>query len=283
MTTPDVSGGQPAVDAMANRYADIIGTDDQPTQEPEKTPEPVKEVKPTEDVKPEADKEESEEEANEERKPKKGGYTRKLERLEARIAELTEKLAGSKAPEQSAPKADEAEPNPDDFDDYNAYYKALVKFELRQELKQAEKAKQETTVREQREQLVSSYKAKAQEFAKTTPDFQEVIESADVPVTPVMQQVLLESEMGPQLAYYLAKNPDEADKAVKMGLVELSRFMGRIEAKLEAEAEPKAVVKKATNAPEPIKPVSNAKTAKAWSLDDKDIPYEEYVRLRGKR
>lgn len=276
MSTPDVSGGQPAGDTQTERYEGFV--DSGPTAEVVETPAPQEPVK-TESE--EASKDEGQqEEPQKEDKPKKGGYTRKLERLEAQIEQLVSKLADKETPAKTAEKADDAEPNPDDFETHADYYKALGRFTARQELREAEKAKQQESFQAQRQAMIEGYKAKAAEYSKTVPDFAEVIDSADVPVTPAMQQVLLESDLGPQIAYYLAKNPDEAEKVVSMGLVELNRYVGRLEAKLESETSKAVVAKRTTTAPEPIRPVSADKGSTIKSVYDPDLSPDEYARLR---
>lgn len=285
MTNPEVSGGATAGDAQADRYAGIVSTEPKTETEAPQAEEKVEEQAQTEPVEAEAEKDETEEEPQTERKPKKGGYTRKLERMEALIADLNAKLSEKEQP-KAAEKAAEANGRPvlDDYDNYDAYYEALTDWKVEQRLKSEKETAAQAELRKAQEKQVAEYRAKAAEFAKSTPDFEEVIEEADVAVTPALQQVLLESDMGPQIAYYLAKNPEEASKASKMGLIELSRLVGRIEAKIELEASSKQqVVKKATNAPAPIRPVGNGKAATAKSITDPNLSYEDYVRLRAQQ
>ena len=206
-----------------------------------------------------------------------------MEKLEAKLAEYEAKIAVQN--NQVAEEAiAEATPKPklEDFDDVEDYYDALTDWKLEQHAKKSEAKTKEEAYRRDLENKAEVYKAKAAEVAKQIPDFEQVIHDYDGPFTNVMQQALLESEMGPEVAYYLAKNPEQAEKAAKMGIVELNKFIGRIEERIESQKSQK-VVRKQTNAPEPITPLGAGKTAKVWSLDDPNLPYEEYKKLRSAR
>lgn len=74
----------------------------------------------------------------------------------------------------------------------------------------------------------------------------------DLIVTPAMQEALIDSEHGADVAYYLGKNLTEARRIAGLPPVAQVREIGKIEAKLQtAETPPK----RTTQAPEPIKPV----------------------------
>lgn len=285
MTEPNVSGGNTAGDAQDNRYADIVST---VPEEPKAETQPPKEEPKAEsedvvDAEAETHKvNESEEDEDAEPKRKKGGFTRKLEKLEAKLAEYEAKFAQKQEPVEQKAEMPSDKPKSEDYENYDEFLEALTDWKVEQVAKKNEAKTKEDSYRRQMEALAESYKVKAEQLAKQIPDFEQVIEECDIPVTNVMQQALLESDMGPEVAYYLAKNPEQAEKASKMGLVELNKFIGRIEERLESQKSQK-VVKKQTQAPAPISPLGNGKTAKAWSLNDPDIPYEEYVKLRGAR
>ena len=66
------------------------------------------------------------------------------------------------------------------------------------------------------------------EAKKIHDDFDEVIEDYDGPLTIGMQQALVDSEIGPQVAYYLASNRKEAERIGKMtSLVEINKAIGK--------------------------------------------------------
>jgi hypothetical protein len=92
--------------------------------------------------------------------------------------------------------------------------------------------------------------------------------------------MLLESEHGPQLAYWLAKNPDVAGRIASMDAVQSARAIGRIEAALLTKpSEPKKEVP-VTKAPEPIRPVGAKASANAKKPLTEVTDFDEYVRRR---
>lgn len=278
MELDNVSGAESAVETKETETPDVIieGYETEPKEQPkEEVKEPI-DSEPEEEGEP--DEDDSKEE-KQERKSKKGGFTRKLEKYEQELAELKAKLADK---EKVAETVDEdKEPVDTDFEDYGEYIKAVAKWTVKQESKQLNERSQAEKAQEELKQKAGAYTAKAAELAQSIPDYEEVTENSDIVVTPLLRAALLDSDMGPEVAYYLAKNPDEGHKTEKMGVVELNKFIGRIEAKLEMQKQP-VVQRKASKAPEPIKPLGSGK-AKTPSLDDPDLPYEDYVALRQKR
>lgn len=94
---------------------------------------------------------------------------------------------------------------------------------------------------------------------------------------------MLESDVGAEIAYHLAKNPELFEKLndPKLSVITLGRELGKIEALLEGKKQGKAAVK-TTNAPAPISPVKprviavNTPEAAAAKGD-----YESYRKARG--
>ena len=110
------------------------------------------------------------------------------------------------------------------------------------------------------------------------PDFDEVVFEMGFPKSEVMTNAILDSEVGPQVAYYLANNPDEAEKIAELPPISALRAIGRLEAKFEAPPKKKAaangthataagVKKAAAPPPAPIEPVrgGTSKTVKDYS------------------
>ena len=104
------------------------------------------------------------------------------------------------------------------------------------------------------------------------PDFEDVILSSTVPMTGAMQDAIMESEKGPQLAYYLVNHPDEASKIAVMSPRGAILALGRIEERLE-----NPTAKKTTSAPPPLTPIgSSGKVAKA----PEDMSQAEFEKWR---
>jgi hypothetical protein len=105
------------------------------------------------------------------------------------------------------------------------------------------------------------------------PDFEDVLSSSEVPMTGPMQQAIMESDIGPRLAYHLASNPEEAVKIAEMSPMGAIRALGRLEERLASQ---KTEIK-TTNAPPPIKTVGTRATV---TKDPGKMSDAEYAKWR---
>lgn len=221
-------------------------TEPEPVKAPD--PEPVEEAASSEGA--EVETEQSTEGGDEPRPPKKkpgvhnriGELTR--EKHEAkREADYwrAQALARQGQGQESAPQAQKGntgEPQLEDFDFDNAkYFRALAKYEATQMLterdaqakQQAEQVKQQATQK--------AFMERAAAFAEHTPEFfDEVFGNSSLPVSDTMAAFIQESEQGPELAWHLRNNPDEARAIFDMDARAADRAMVRIENKLTAES-----------------------------------------------
>ena len=201
----------------------------------------------------------------------------KLERERAEKAELQRQLDEARKP---TPKAEDA-PKLEDYEDYTEFNRAMARYEVKQALKENEETSKQQKLREQRESQQKGFDARAQEFAKTTPDYVEAVDDLmdSGVVTPMLSQAVVESELGPQLAYYFAQNPEEAAKVSKMGYGEMNRYLGKLETRFESK--PAA---KTTNAPPPITPARGSTgTAGKDPYTNPDMSPEEYKAWKAKQ
>ena len=183
---------------------------------------------------------------------------------EARAKVLEERLNSFERQSQQAQQTKpNGEPRLEQFDNIEEYVTAKAKWVAKNEMNETLTAR-EKAYAEQNAQAAQAKSAEtwAKRVAKATaemPDFEDVVESSDVDFKdPVVLHAIVESDLGPQIAYYLASNPDEADVIAGLTGAAAVRAIGRLEAKIEAGTV------SATKAPAPIKPVGNkAKSEKA--------------------
>mgnify|MGYP007100053525 CR=1 FL=1 len=195
-----------------------------------------------------------------------------LRRIEDRILTME---ARQSAPQQQSRVA-EGEPTIDKFDNFDEYVAAKAEYIARKQIESTltEREQRQQVEREaaERRKTADSWNKRIAAATAEMPDFEEVLASSDVPMTPPMQRAIMESDIGPKLAYYLANNPDEAEQIAGMSPIGAIRTLGRIEERL-ANAKPEV---KTTNAPPPIKPVG----AKAVVTKDpgkmSDAEYEKW-------
>lgn len=200
---------------------------------------------------------------------------------EAEAKYLREQIERHQAqPRQVTQPETEAEPKLEDFQDYETYLKAAAKHEARQELRQqmqqhSQRLEQERAQAAQRH-TVESWQQKVAQATAEMPDFADVVGSSNVPMPDHVKAVVMQSDMGPKLAYYLASHPDEAEQIANQHPLAAIRSLVRIEDKLSAAP----AVKKATDATAPIIPVgAKAKAEKA----PEDMSYSEFSEWRRKQ
>lgn len=174
--------------------------------------------------------------------------------LEARVKELQDKY--------EPPKSDELgpEPQPSQFTDVNEYALALKEWTA-DSTRREEAAKQaEARAQAEREQTVKAWNKRQEEAKTAIPDYAEKIANSTVKVSDQMREAILESEIGPQILYHLAENPDVADKLGALRIDKMLREFGKLEASLSTE-KPQAksvTVAEISRAPAPITPLKGA-------------------------
>lgn len=177
-------------------------------------------------------------------------------------------LRQAEAKQQAQPEA-QVQPQPPqkpregDYETYEAYveavaeYKAEMKFE---ELRRREHEQYQAYQRQQRQadaqqefqSKATTFLAKKDAFAAGISDYDELTTDPSLPINPVMRDCVIESDLGPQIVYWLAKNRDEAVRISQMSPLAAAREIGRIEQRLGSVKPPG---KKTTSAPEPINPI----------------------------
>lgn len=243
----------------------------------EETTETAVEAPVEEGTQPEED---SQDKPNEEgKKPKRGGFQKKIGRLEAErdfYRQELERARSVAAPVEkpSVKSEDAALPKEDDFETFADYNQAIIKHAVAQELKKADVEKAQV---QSIQSKVDTYNKLTSELKTERPDFDEVINNSEIVVTPAIKAAILDSDMGPRVALYLAENPDEAEGLENLGTIALNKKIAKIEAKLELSKPAPKVAAKTTQAPAPISPVGNGKSNVVPNTDD---DFEEYRRLR---
>ena len=195
----------------------------------------------------------------------------RAQEAERRAAYLEGMVEGARKPEPAPQKpVPQTEPTIDQFDDYDKFVVAKATYTIREENKQAE---QQRVVQE----VENKWQERLRETREKIPDFQEVLRTTTAPVSDAMIVVMKDSEYGPQIAYHLAKNPQEAHRISQLSPVSMAREMGKLEVKLTAQTDaPKP--NKITQAPEPITPGGNRIVNVTTELDKTSI--DDFMKRR---
>lgn len=219
-------------------------------------------------------------EAKAERK-RSGGFQRRIDELTKRYAEerrekerLLSLVEATVRPTQREPEAApniSQEPKREAFDDYEAYLDARAEWKaearLSARMQEMEARRQQEAAQAQRESLASDWDRKMQRAAERNP---EINPDMPVPRMPAsMAQAIVESDVGPEIVYHLSHNPAEAARIAALSPLSQARELGKLEVQLASKPPVKA-----SNAPEPIKPVG-ARSSGSDPLSDK-LPMDQW-------
>ena len=161
---------------------------------------------------------------------------RRADALEQKLKELETK------PEQP--------PTLDKFDyDEDAYNKAAVAYQVKQELQNYQKQAQAAQIERQQQELNRKFSEKVKAFNK--PDYAEVI--ANIPDLSG-DTITLVQQAGPEVAYFLGKHLDVADEIARSNPLHAAMRIGAISEQIKAGRPSKST----SNAPDPIKPLSGS-------------------------
>lgn len=167
------------------------------------------------------------------------------------------------------------EPKRDQFQDDEAYTEAQVRHLAE---KQAREIVEQRTKADQHDRLREQYDERTEKAKGRYADFVAVVENPLLPVNEAMAEFIMDSEHGPDVAYFLGKNPAKAEQIAQLSPVRAARELSRIEA--EIAARPKASPSKA---PDPISPVGTRGKAAASPLPSDDDDIETWMRKERER
>lgn len=154
---------------------------------------------------------------------------------------------------QINPPAQEAAP-PDRWEDPEGYDRYLI-----------EQAKKEVRSELQRDRATSTYQERVAKVREAKPDFDTVTNNPALPVTPTMANVIFESDVGPEVAYHLGTNPDEAARIAALPEYRQAAELGKLEAKL---SQPAPAPAPRTPPPPPPQTVAGLSAGITKSLED---------------
>ena len=149
-------------------------------------------------------------------------------------------------------------PVADSFTDPEEYAQALALQKAQELVAQRDAAKQQA-------EIMEAYADSEEKVRDKYDDYDQVARNPNVPITEVMAEAIYASEVGPEVAYYLGTNIKEAARISRLSPFLQAKEIGKIEAKLASDPP----VKKTSNAPAPISPVT-ARSTGSTSHDTTD-------------
>ncbi len=244
----------------------------------------------------ESDDDAEESKDDEKAKPKKkGGFQRRIDKLNAAKADAQREaeywkqqaLNGAGATKKEPAKADATtqagKPDPENFDSYSDYVEALTDWKTDQKLNARDAEQNKKALMSEHEKLQRAHHERVAAFAEKTEDFEDVLASVDdIVAPPALHELLVTSENGAELLYALAKDREELQRICKLSPLAAARAIGKLEASLTSKTSDakKPETKRTTSAPAPIAPVGGSKGKVAKSIDDPNLSQAEFERIR---
>lgn len=199
---------------------------------------------------------------------------RRAERLEA-LLEKTLTKPSEPLPAQE-PVKQATEPTVEQFKTYEEYIAAMADYKAEQKFREWETRQKQAEAQRAKAEQQTAFQKRAEEFRLAHPDFDEVVFSSGTAISEPMAEAIAISERGPQVAYYLGNNPEEARRLFDLSLrnpIAAAREIGLLEGKLSLP-QPRTT----TKAPPPIQPLSAG--GGTLSPDPEQMTMDEWVKWR---
>lgn len=213
-----------------------------------------------------------------------GDKPRKKTRAEKRIDQLTQQRNAA-LQQVEALKAQQAarsnkQPsktlNPLDFETDHEYQAALIQQAVHSTAAEMEKMRLDEAQRTASAYAAETYLERTEQARAAIPDYDEVLEKGgNLPLSETMRDVIHESEKGPQLAYWLCQNPDEAKRIASMPPLQAARTLGQLEQRIQAPAQ---AARKISKSPPPITTLSSQSSVQSY--DPNTGSFADYERWR---
>ncbi len=178
------------------------------------------------------------------------------QKLEAELAAVRQQVK----PQQGRPA--DGKPQPSQFTDAFEYAESLADWSAEQALGRRDLEDLERRADEARQKVISTWANKVAAAKSEIPDFDDMVASSGVAVSDPIRDAILESDVGPQILYHLAKEDDLAKKIASMSPFAALREIGKLEAKFEMQPQTRQSNSVGrSKAPPPISPIRNAGNA----------------------
>jgi hypothetical protein len=232
--------------------------------------------------------------ADDEPKAEKPNRTKAyIQRLQQEVADLrriaNERLATPDTSAQStrtAPAPSDGEPTLADHDyDLESYNRAHARWVVREELKTERQNAEAATAQKAQQDALTSYQERVWAFEESHPDYLEAVDGFfnEYQPGPEVQMAVIRHERGPEIAYYIANNDDEAfaiaNTLPRNAEAAIARLVKRMDATQQAPIPTAQPVRAISQAPAPtprvggrsvVQPPPEKMTDDAWYKAEKE-------------
>lgn len=234
---------------------------------------------------PEEDSEESQEDVKQ--TTKKDPVAKRIGKLSAKLAEKDREIEYLKElafkqsqtttqyqePVQQRQAAPQAEPKFSDFDDMDAYVNAVTEHRIN-------KAFAAQQLQSSEAQKLNAYNARVASFVEQAPDFQLAAQELLPHIDNNSYELLLESDVGPQVIYKLANDEAELERFSRMSSVRKVAYLANLESVLSQR---QSSVKPATKPPAKVVAKPEVKADAESSFTAWKAQREAEIRAKKKR
>jgi len=182
----------------------------------------------------------------------------RAQKLEQELQELKSRVA--------PPAAEDPEPERSKFtaEEQEKYWNERIKWEARQAVKKDREEREKAAAATEAQKRAEAFAKRLNEADAKSPGLKEKLESSEALVPQEVLDYIVEAEMGPQLADYLADHPEYADelRAMKRPMVSIGKLETQLEtkpAKPNGELSPRSQAER-SSAPAPITPIAGSVT-----------------------
>lgn len=201
-----------------------------------------------------------------------------IQRLQNEVAELRKRVVDPSP--QTQPVRDDPEPTLDKFNfNLQEFQRAHSDWAVRRALQERDIAANKAEAERRQADVASSYNQRAAAFAQQHPDFQEAVMQMPYQLPDATIAAIMAHERGPEIAYYLANNDDDAFQVAsvrpEMALAAVARIASRLQATPQApDSQPSKPVSKA---PAPVPTVGGRA---ATDVPPEKMTDEQWFKLR---
>lgn len=166
--------------------------------------------------------------------------------VQQRLAKERRRMEREHAARSTAPAVDATRDlRQEDFASVEEYADALAEQKAAIKLAQREQTQHQ-------QQVAEAFADREDSARERYQDYDNVVYNQNVPITEAMAMAIREADNGPDIAYFLGANPDDARRISRLNPFLQAKEIGRIEQRLAAEP---PAPRKQSSAPAPIRPV----------------------------
>lgn len=174
------------------------------------------------------------------------------------------------------PEVVQGKPDVSQYTDYADYLEALADWKAEQKFSSLEQARAQKAAQEKQQSEASRVSERQTELVeegeRKYDDFEDVVKSDKHNYSQAAFLAILESDNKADIVYHLAKHPEEADKIAALPAFAQAKEIGKLEDRLLAKPP-----KRASSAPEPVKPIGSRS---ASEKDPSDMTDKEFAAWR---